>query len=59
MDLPTQTHLTTLRELLNFRRGELRADVRADQLAGHGSAEAAAHEVLDHKVKQRSNNWPT
>ena len=49
MDLPTQTHLTTLRHLLSFRRGELRADIRADQLAGHGSAEAAAHEVLDRK----------
>ena len=49
MDLPTQTHLTKLRDLLKFRRGELRADVRAGQSAGHGSAEAAAHEVLDRK----------
>ena len=49
MDLPTRTYLTTLRDRLDFRRGELRADVRADQLAGHGSPEAAAHEVLDRK----------
>jgi len=29
MDTPTQTHLTTLRNLLTYRLGELQADLRA------------------------------
>jgi DnaK suppressor protein len=29
MDLPTQAHLKTIRELLTYRLGDLRADVRA------------------------------
>ena len=31
MDLATQTHLTTLRDLLNYRQTELRAEVHAAQ----------------------------
>lgn len=49
MDLATQTHLTSLRDSLNFRLAELRAEVRAAQQAQLGSGGAGAHEVADHK----------
>ena len=38
MDLATQTHLTMLRELLTYRQTELRAEVRAAQLARQETA---------------------
>ena len=49
MDLPTQTHLTTLRNLLNDRLAELRADVRADELQRQDAAIAGVSEVADHE----------
>jgi DnaK suppressor protein len=49
MDLPTQTHLKTLRDLLTYRLAELNADIRAAELARRESAAAGAHEVLDRK----------
>ena len=48
MDLATQTHLTMLRDLLNYRLVELRADVHAPQQARLAS-DAVAHEVVDRK----------
>lgn len=49
MDLPTQTHLTTLRDLLNYRLRELQAEVHAAELALREPVGAAAHEVADSK----------
>ena len=48
MDLPTQTHLTTLRNLLNDRLRELGGEVR-DAAAQHVSTDAGGHEVVDRK----------
>jgi DnaK suppressor protein len=50
MDLATQTHLKTLRDLLTYRLAELRADVRADASACRDDvALAAGGEVSDQK----------
>jgi len=49
MDLATQTHLTTLRDLLNYRQTELRAEVHAAQQARREAEEAVAAEVSDQK----------
>lgn len=49
MDLPTQTHLTTLRGLLSYRLRELQAEVHAAEMALRESGGAAAHEVEDSK----------
>ena len=49
MDLPTQTHLKTLRGLLDFRLAELRADVHA---ARRGHAAEADHE-RDERVEMK------
>lgn len=49
MDLPTQTHLATLRELLNYRLRELRAEVQAAETARHEASAVAAREVTDRK----------
>lgn len=49
MDVVTQTHLTTLRNLLNYRLQELRADVHAAELAQREPAGAGGHEVADLK----------
>ena len=49
MDLPTQTHLTTLRDLLNYRLRELQAEVHAAELTLREPVGAAAHEVADSK----------
>ena len=49
MDLPTQTHLTQLRDLLNYRRDELAAEVHAAELARREGAGAGAREVEDFK----------
>ena len=49
MDVSTQTHLTTLRGLLNYRRQELLAEVHAAELAQREASPVAAHEVADRK----------
>jgi len=49
MDVPTQSHLKTLRDLLTYRLAELRADVHAAQLARQAASSAAAAEVGDRK----------
>jgi len=49
MDLATQTHLTSLRDLLNYRLVELRAEVHAAQQARLESGGAGTHEVADRK----------
>ena len=49
MDLATQTHLMPLRDLLNYRLRELRAEVDAAQQARQTSGGAGAREVADRK----------
>jgi DnaK suppressor protein len=50
MDLATQTHLKTLRDLLTYRLAELRAEVRADASACREDiAIASGAEVSDQK----------
>lgn len=49
MDLATQTHLRSLRDMLNYRLVELRAEVHAAQQARMDSGGAGAHEVADRK----------
>ena len=49
MNLATQTHLTKVRDLLNGRRLELRAEVEAAEQAQREATGAAAHEVSDRK----------
>lgn len=49
MDLATQTHLTTLRDLLNYRLHELRAEVHGAQLARREADGRGTHEVGDRK----------
>lgn len=49
MDLPTQTHLTALRELLVYRQHELRTDIHAAEQALLADAETIAADVTDQK----------
>ena len=49
MDLATQTHLTQLRDALNYRLRELRAEVHATEQAQRELTGASAHEVTDRK----------
>jgi len=49
MDLPTQAHLATLRDLLNYRLRELRADVHAAETARQEASMVPTHEVTDRK----------
>ncbi len=49
MDLATQTHLKPLRDMLNYRLVELRAEVHAAQQARMESSDAGTHEVADRK----------
>lgn len=49
MDPATQTHLTSLRAMLNERLAEMRAEILASQQARAPSGKAAAHEVVDRK----------
>lgn len=49
MELPTATHLKTLRDLLTHRQHELRAEVHAAEQARREPGDAAAHEVADRK----------
>ena len=49
MDLPTQAHLKTIRELLTYRLGDLRADVHAAELARQADAAQSGQGVADRK----------
>jgi RNA polymerase-binding protein DksA len=49
MDLPTQTHLAALRELLSFRSKELSAEIHAAEVARRDSDAHDTHEVADRK----------
>jgi RNA polymerase-binding protein DksA len=49
MDLATQTHLTSLRDMLNYRLVELRAEVHAAQQARMPSDDSGTREVADRK----------
>lgn len=49
MELAVQTQLTSLRDALNFRLQELRAEVQASAQAQHQLTDAAEHEVTDRK----------
>ena len=49
MNLPTQAHLKTLRDLLTYRLAELAADIRAAGQERHESATAVTPEVADRK----------
>ena len=49
MDLHTQTHLTALRNLLDYRRQELRAELHAAELARSEAMLGGGHEVSDRK----------
>jgi DnaK suppressor protein len=53
LQLDTQTHLTTLRDMLIFRRSELRAEVHAAQQARLAQAESPT-ELKDHKEEAES-----
>ena len=49
MELATQTHLHALRDALNYRLAELRAEVHAAQQARQEAGGAVVHEVADRK----------
>lgn len=49
MDLPTQTHLSTLRHLLEHRQRELLSEVGAAQQRQRDATQAGEHEVEDRK----------
>ena len=49
MNLSTQAHLKTLRDLLTYRLAELLADIRAADQERHESAIAVTPEVADRK----------
>lgn len=49
MDYATQSHLTTLRDLLNYRLRELQAEVHAAELAHRHDGGAADGDVRDRK----------
>lgn len=49
MDIGTQSHLHTLRELLTFRQNELRAEVNAGRSLHDTKAALAEHDVTDRK----------
>jgi RNA polymerase-binding protein DksA len=49
MDLPTQAHLKTLRNLLTYRRTELEADIRAAEQRRRPAEDAATRGVSDRK----------
>lgn len=49
MELATQTHLHTLRELLVYRQHELRTEVQAAVQARREPGDNAEHEVADQK----------
>ena len=49
MELATQTHLKTLRDLLTYRLGELRAEVHAAELAREQTGMPSVRDVGDRK----------
>lgn len=49
MDLPTQAHLKTLRDLLSYRLVELRADVHAAEQERQDAGDEASGGVVDRK----------
>ena len=49
MELATQTHLKPLRDLLNSRLAELRAEIHAVEQAQREQQSASSHEVMDRK----------
>jgi DnaK suppressor protein len=49
MDLPTQTHLTALRNMLVYRQHELRTEIQAAEQALLADTQAGADEVTDQK----------
>jgi RNA polymerase-binding protein DksA len=49
MDVDTQNHLKTLRDLLDYRLRDLRAQVQTARASQEARAEELAHEVLDRK----------
>ena len=49
MDLPTKSHLKTLRDLLNYRLVELHADVHAAELERQDAGDEAGADVADRK----------
>ncbi|HET7794726.1 MAG TPA: TraR/DksA family transcriptional regulator [Rhizobacter sp.] len=48
MDVPTQAHLHTLRELLLYRRRELMSEVHAADLSRQAAASSSGAEVTTH-----------
>jgi len=58
MDVLTQSHLTMLRDLLTYRRQELRAEVHAAEQARRLPISGVAHEVedrMDEAARQQSS----
>lgn len=49
MDLPTQTHLKPLRDMLLYRQHELRAEIRATENAFLADTQVASDDVTDQK----------
>ena len=49
MDYATQNHLTTLRDLLNYRLHELEAEVHSAEAVQRQEAAQSVHEVVDQK----------
>jgi DnaK suppressor protein len=49
MDLVTQNHLTTLRDLLTYRLRDLRAEITAAEQSQRPAAAEPSHEVVDQK----------
>lgn len=49
MDLPTQTHLTSLRNMLVYRQHELRTEIQTSERAQLSDSQATADEVTDQK----------
>lgn len=49
MNLPTQTHLTALRDMLVYRRQELRTEVNAAEQALLAATQVSADDVTDQK----------
>jgi RNA polymerase-binding transcription factor DksA len=51
MDIHTQTHLTTIRNLLSYRQHELRTEVHAEELARRGDAVNGLSDRKDDAVR--------
>ncbi|MEO8805054.1 MAG: TraR/DksA C4-type zinc finger protein [Burkholderiaceae bacterium] len=49
MDLPTQTHLTSLRDMLVYRQHELRTEIKTTEQTMLSDSQMAADEVTDRK----------